>query len=400
MSFLADVRIAWVFPSLGENKRQGYPWHSVLSKFTQRFLQTKIFTARWPGFAEGFEDSFTVEVVGDLKFVETKSNPNGYGAGFTFLSPNIVRYLLSFQPQVIFVCAFSLWTLLVLLLKPVIKSRVIIVYEGSSPGVDYRGSKLRLALRRWMVRAADAFITNNQAGKNYLVEVLNASPDEVFARPYEIATPELLLRAMPQTDSLQLNLKKPVFIAVGQLIPRKGIHLLLQACAILREQGYQNYTVLIAGDGPQRQELETLSQEYHLQDCIHWAGWVDYSELGAYFQNADVFIFPTLEDTWGMVTLEAMALGKPVLCSKWAGTAEMVVDGVNGYVFDPHEPEKMAEAMGRFINNIDLIKVMGEKSQEMMAPYTPETVCEFFTEVVNFVLDKEKNEPISSKFLS
>jgi glycosyltransferase involved in cell wall biosynthesis len=385
-----NLRIAWVFPSLGENKRQGYPWHSVLSKFNQKFPQTKIFTARWPGFAEGFEDSFAVEVVGNLKFVETKSNPNGYGAGLTFLSPAIVSHLFSFKPQVILVCAFSLWTLLVLLLKPFIKSRVIILYEGSSPGVDFRGSKLRLAFRRWMVRTADAFITNNNPGKNYLVEVLGASPNQVFAQPYEIATPELLLKAMPTDNSLQLNLKKPVFISVGQLIPRKGINFLLEACAILKRQGYQNYTVLLAGDGSQRQELETLSHNYQVQDCIHWAGWVDYSELGAYFQASDVFVFPTLEDTWGMVTLEAMALGKAVLCSKWAGTAEMVVDGVNGYVFDPHEPEKIAEMMSRFINDIELTKVMGAKSQEIMAPYTPESVCEFFTDVVKFVLKERK----------
>jgi glycosyltransferase involved in cell wall biosynthesis len=381
-----NLRVAWIFPSLGENKRQGYPWHSVLSKFTQEFEQTKIFTARWPGFAPGFEDSFSVQVVGNLKFVETKANPNGYGAGLTFLSPAIVGHLFKFKPQVILVCAFSLWTLLVLLLKPLTKSRVIILYEGSSPGVDFRNSRLRLAFRRWMVRAADALITNNSLGKNYLIEVLEALPNKVFAQPYEIATPELLLKAMPTDDSLQLNLKKPVFISVGQLIPRKGIHFLLEACAILKKQGYRNYTILVAGDGPQRQELETLSENYQIEDCVHWAGWVDYSELGAYFQAADVFVFPTLEDTWGMVTLEAMALGKPILCSKWAGTSEMIVDGVNGYVFDPYEPEKIAEKMRLFINNVELTKFMGAKSQEIMAPHTPDKVCNFFNDVVQFVL--------------
>jgi len=386
VSYKTDVRIAWVFPSLGENKRQGYPWHSVLSLFKQRFPNMKVFTARWPGFAEGFEDSFEVNVVGDLKFVETQINATGYSSGFTRLSPDIVRQLLKFKPQVIFVCAFSLWTLLILLFKPIARWRVIVAYEGSSSGVDYRNSKLRLALRRWMVNRTDAFITNNQAGKNYLIEVLGAYPDQVFARPYEIATPELLLRAMPSTETPSFKFQHPVFIAVGQVIPRKGIHLLLQACKLLQDWGYQHYTVVIAGDGDQRQELEAIAQNQQLQDCVHWAGWVDYSNLGAYFQSSDVFVFPTLEDTWGLVTLEAMALGKPVLCSKWAGTAEMVAEGINGYVFDPNQPEQIAQGMRRFIDKPELIQTMGEKSQEIMSPHTPEAVCEFFTDVVEFVL--------------
>lgn len=386
MSQLADTRIAWVFPSLGENKRQGYPWHSVLSKFTQRFSKTTVFTARFPGFAEGFEDTFVVKVVGDMKYVETGKNASGYNPGVASLSPGIIQHLLRLRPNVVFAGAFSMWTLLVLLLKPIGGWRVVIAYEGSSPSVDYRNSTWRIALRQFMAGMADAFITNNQAGKSYLTDVLSVPADRVFARPYEIATPDLLLKSMGEGSALSLDLKRPVFITVGQVIHRKGIKFLLDACKILKQQGYDSYTVLVAGEGPQREELQAYCEQEQLSDCVHWAGWVDYSHLGSYFQYADVFVFPTLEDTWGMVTLEAMALGKPVLCSKLAGTAEMVVEGENGYTFDPYQPEAIAELMRRFIDNPDQIKSMGEKSQQLMAPHTPDTVSQFFEDVVKFVV--------------
>lgn len=382
-------RIAWLLPSMGTNKRQGYPWHSVLSEFTKLFPDTTIFTGEWPGFAEGFEDSFKVEVVGKFKYIETSKQTKGYSSGFSPLSPKIIGHLIKLKPKVIFTTAFSLWTLFVVFLKSIFNWKIVIVYEGSSPGVDYQNSGLRLWSRKLITSQVDAFITNNNAGKKYLIEVLGAKPEEVFARPFEIATPSLLLASYGNIPEKELQLPRPIFITAGQLIPRKGINLLLKACALLQQHGISNYTLLIAGDGEQREELESLSQQYQLEDCVKWLGWVEYSNLGAYFQSADVFVFPTLEDTWGLVTLEAMALGKPVICSQHAGTSEMVADGENGYIIDPDQPEELGSMMLRFIEQSDLIKTMGQKSQQIMEPHTPQTVSKFLGETAEFVLAKK-----------
>ncbi len=104
-----------------------------------------------------------------------------------------------------------------------------------------------------------------------------------------------------------------------------------------------------------------------------------------FFRGADVFVLPTLEDTWGVVVLEAMVLGKPVLCSKWAGAAEIVVDGENGYIFDPYNPEAIAEIMHRFIRQADLITLMGRKSQHLMTQYTPEVAGRFLAKAASSV---------------
>ena len=181
-------------------------------------------------------------------------------------------------------------------------------------------------------------------------------------------------------------MQQPVFIVVGGIIPRKGLDRLLEACAILQRQGCDDYTLLVVGDGPQREELENFTQKNDLTKCVQWAGRVDYNHLGAYFRKADVFVLPTLEDTWGLVLLEAMVLGKPILCSKWAGAAELVIDGENGYCFDPYEPAKLAELMRRFINDPDLAASMGHKSEQLMTQYTPEAAAKFLSEVTSFVL--------------
>lgn len=375
-----DLRIAWLLPTAW------FYWQPALSEFTRLFPQTRIFTGLWPGFARGFENLLAVEVVGNRRVVEITPGTAGYGSSFTYLSPSIVSRLLRFKPHIIFSSSFGIWTILALLLKPWGKWRVVIAYEGSSPGVDYRGSAVRLSLRRAMVQAADACITNSQAGKAYLIEILKAKEDCVFAQPYEVPDSRSLLEQGGDSEPNIPQLRHPIFLFVGSINPRKGLHLLLEACVLLQRKGFHDYTLLVVGDGPQREELEAFSQKHGLEDRVQWAGRVEYSNLGAYFRSADVFVLPTLEDTWGLVVLEAMIFGKPVLSSKGAGAVEMVLEGENGYCFDPRNPEGLAEAMGRFIDDPSLIVSMGQKSQQLIAQYSPKAAAQFLAEVTSFVL--------------
>jgi glycosyltransferase involved in cell wall biosynthesis len=373
-------KVAWLLQGAGAY------WQPIVSEFTRLFPQTTVFTADWPGFLPGFEDSFTVKQVGNIKVLSLPGQQKGYAPSFTYLSPSLVGYLLPFNPDIVFSTGFSIWTLLALLFKPWGKWRVVIVYDGSSPGVDYQGSRLRLFQRRAMARLTDAFITNNQVGQDYLTSVIGVNKKRVFDRPYLVPHPKTYSQDIEDSQQVDSPLQRPVFIFAGHLIPRKGLYELLKACSILQAQGYKNYTLLVVGDGPQRQELEFFVNSNKLENQVKWVGYVEYEQVGAYFQQADVFVFPTLEDVWGLVAVEAMMFGKPILCSKWGGAVELLVDGENGYVFDPHNPEKLAELMSQFINSPDLINRMGEKSKQIMANHTPDAVSKFLAEVVGFVM--------------
>ena len=385
MDTFARLRVAWLVPTAW------FYWQPPLSEFTKIIPHTKVFTGLFPGFAQGVEGTLDIEVVGDRKVINMTKSSTGYGSNFTYLSPKIVSYLLRFKPHVIFSSSFGVWTICAILLKPIGKWRVVIAYEGSSPSVDCQNSVLRLSLRRAMVKAADALITNSKAGKNYLTTTLNARENKVFHQPYEVpaiqalrANTEESATSTSEQDLILHQLQKPVFLFVGGIVPRKGLHLLLSACVILQKQGYRNYTLLIVGDGAQRQELETFCQKHSLQACVKWAGQVDYKLIGTYFHHADVFVLPTLEDTWGMVVLEAMVLGKAILCSKAAGASEMIVEGENGYLFEPHQPEEIAEAMRRSIEKPEISIAMGKKSQQIMAQHTPEIAAQFLAQITAF----------------
>jgi glycosyltransferase involved in cell wall biosynthesis len=375
----SNPRIAWLLPVAW------FYWQPFLSEFAQLFPDTQIFTGLWPGFAQGLENSFAVTQLGRMTFIETAQNATGYGSGFTYLSPRIVGALLRFRPQVVFADSFRIWTILALLLKPLGGWRVILAYEGSSPGVDYRGSALRLWLRRLMVRGSDAYITNSQAGATYLSEVLGADADRIFARPYEVPDIQPMLA---DPTGFQPSQSRPLFLFVGHTVPRKGLPGLLEACLLLQKQGFTNYQVVAVGDGEQREELIEFVRSHGLEGQVSLPGRVEYGQLGAYFVQADVFVFPTLEDTWGTVVLEAMLFAKPVLCSRWAGTAELIREGENGSVFDPYYPEQLAERMRGFIERPEQAEIMGYHAKQDMAVYTPAAIAQSLSKVVEVALNR------------
>lgn len=375
-----NLRIAWLLTVAP------FYWHPLLSELRQLFPQLTLFTGGWPGFAQGYENSFKVEVVGERKVITLARIPMGYDASFMYLSPRIVGYLLRFCPDVIFADGFCIWTVLALFLKQFTKWKIVIIYDGSSPTVDDRKSQIRLLFRRRLAQTVDAFITNNQGGKDYLINVIRAKKDVVFAEPYLVPDVKALLQQSENTNLIKSQLPHPIFLFVGQIIPRKGLHNLLEACSILKKQGYLHYTLLIVGDGLQRKELETYIKTHNLEANVKWIGKVEYSRLGAYFEKADIFVFPTFEDVWGMVVPEAMSFGKPILCSNRAGAAELIIEGENGYCFEPHNSENIAQLMSRFINNSELAVSMGSKSKQMMTQYTPKNAAECIAQVTSFIM--------------
>lgn len=379
-----DLRVAWLVPEVG----LGAYWQPVLREFTKVFKNTVFYTGGvWPGFDPQMPGSSAIQLVGKTTFVETTKIEAGYDRGFIVVSPSIIGYLLQFRPHIVFPQAFSLWTVIVALLKPLMRWKIAIIYDGTSPNTDFRDSSFRTFVRRILVRFADAFVSNSNSGTKYLREVLNVPEDKIFTRTYLVPDAGALMKRLEETKRPNLQLKRPIFLYVGRITARKGIKTLLEAGAILKSQGYSDYSLLIVGKGDQQEELENFIKERNFEEQVTWGGWVEYGNLGAYFQQADVFVFPTFEDVWGMVVPEAMVFGKPILCSSGANSCELIAEGENGYIFDPKAPQELASAMQRFLDNPDLIKSMGERSRQLIAQQTPESAAQGYVEVTSFLMD-------------
>jgi glycosyltransferase involved in cell wall biosynthesis len=355
-------------------------WHPLLSQMARHVSQLCLFTAGWPNYAQGFENAFDVQIVGSRKVLSVNHKQKRYGSGFMYLSPLILKSLGQFKPHVIFADGFCLWTALVLLSKMWQRWQVIIVYDGSSPNVDFRNNKLRLTLRRIMTRYADGWVTNTNSGRSYLVEALGTPIQKVSKHPYLVPDCNAMLEGeLPEFPPI--TPEQPIFLVVGQLIPRKGIEELIEGCALLLQESYSNFTVWIIGEGWQRNELKALGIAKGLESHLFWIGNVNYQKLGYFLKQADIFIFPSLEDVWGMAVPEAMSFGKPILCSKWAGSAELIVEGHNGYRFDPNQPQQIAKLMQGCIDSPRKFAQMGLKSKRIMENHKVEQAAQHLAEL-------------------
>jgi glycosyltransferase involved in cell wall biosynthesis len=380
----STIRVAWLFPSLA----RGFYWHPVLAELAKVFPEMITFTGHWTGYSPNYEGAFRVRVVGTFKFFLIKKSSSGYDRAIILPSLKIVPNLAHFKPNVIMTAAFSFWTFIAVLLKPLYKWKIVIVFDGISPSLGGEKSKAHKLWRNIIAAFTDAFITNSQSGKDYLVEQLGIDTYKVFSKPYEV--PDHL-------SFFGKDIKKPspfpwehtgrqVFLSVGQLITRKGISFLLDACLLLKEKGYTSWSLVIVGDGPLRAHLQDYTRSIGLEDSVHWQGWIDNASLGIYFQSVDVFVFPTLEDIWGVTVLEAMLFDKPILCSKEAGASELIKEGENGFTFDPTHPERLAELMKILIDRPELVRSMGERSGQLMRPFTPKNTANHLASVIETVL--------------
>lgn len=130
-----------------------------------------------------------------------------------------------------------------------------------------------------------------------------------------------------------------VAIHVGRISYEKELEMVVRAMQRI------DATLLVAGKGPAKADVEKLVEDLGLQDKVVFAGFVPDSELPAYYNAADIAVSASKFETQGLSILEAMASGKPVACRNGRAFAEIVHDGVNGYLFD--DVDGCVEAMER-----------------------------------------------------
>jgi glycosyltransferase involved in cell wall biosynthesis len=131
---------------------------------------------------------------------------------------------------------------------------------------------------------------------------------------------------------------------VGALSPVKGVEYLIHAIPQILKL-LPDTRFLLIGEGPQRELLEELIQKYEVGKEVELLGYMPHNKLLPYYQQADLFVMPSINEPQGIVALEAMACGLPVVASNVGGIPEMVQHGKTGMLVPPAEPESLAKAI-------------------------------------------------------
>ena len=245
-----------------------------------------------------------------------------------------------------------------------------------------------------MRHAPDAYMVNGSQGRDYLqsicvpakrvFEIGEAVDAEPFAEP---------LTAEKRTAIRnELGVRGQCFLFCGALIPRKGLDLLLDAWEHFTRQEDVNVTLLVVGDGPDRAKLERRVAETGLEN-VRLIGHLQRDRLPAIYHASDVFVFPTLEDCWALVVNEAMVAGLPVINSKYAGSADLITEGITGWTIDPLDPADMLRGLQLAWEARDDRERMSRAARTAVATMSISAVAERIRRTVEFVRAPRRGGP-------
>ncbi|MBA7587015.1 D-inositol-3-phosphate glycosyltransferase [subsurface metagenome] len=160
-----------------------------------------------------------------------------------------------------------------------------------------------------------------------------------------------------------INKNSLVYLVVAKFSPREAPQDVIRAFQMLNTK---NSTLIVVGDGPQRNEIHTISNDSG-QGLILFPGYVSYSQLPLYYAIADVFIHPAHNECWGVSVNEAMVCGLPVIAADTVGSAtDLVENGINGFIYPHGQIEILCDKMRFFLINQKKLSKMGRKSKSII----------------------------------
>lgn len=251
----------------------------------------------------------------------------------------------------------------------------LVLSESVSLGDSPLGRRAPFLVRALLRRCAGVIVSGRTAMDHALA--LGVPEDRIF-----VASPSVdVSRFVPPTsaamkkeirDLLGLS-AKTVCLYVGRLVPWKGIDDLLDAFSMLRPSDLGLHLQLV-GDGPSRAAVESrVAADPILRGNVTLTGHVSEETLEKFYAAADIFVFPTRRDVWGLVLNEAMSAGLAVVASDGAAAArELIEDGTQGVVVPAGRPEALADALRRLHGDRGLRERMGIAARErILSGFTP-----------------------------
>ena len=218
----------------------------------------------------------------------------------------------------------------------------------------------------WGYKYFFAYVRSTIARTDRLIAV--SAPCVTAVRPY---FPDACFQVIP--NGVDTDLYRPLrpgeerppgpprILFVGRFDPRNGLDALLEAAAILRDEG-RDFVVQVVGDGPMRPVYHRQARSLGLWDRVEWLGLLD-EERPRLYREATVFAAPCVLASFGVVLLEAMASGTPIVCADNVGFRQVIRDGAPGRFVPPGDAAALAAGIAEQLDDAGLRRDWGERGR-------------------------------------
>lgn len=256
--------------------------------------------------------------------------------------------------------------------------------HGRHRGIWDQGQQYINDIEWWLTYEAWRVIVCSRAMRAEVQGLFHLSQDKVSVIPngVDLTVPKGWEKVSRETYAAP---DERLIFHIGRMVPEKGAGVLLEAMPILRKR--HPVKLVVGGTGPYLDELKRRAHELGVAQHCYFAGWLPDATVHALYRFADVAVVPSTYEPFGIVALEAMGRGTPVVVSDTGGLGETVQHEVNGLKALPGHVQSLAEQIDRLLSDRDLAaRLAAEGLRQVRERYTWEKVAEATAEVYDSVL--------------
>lgn len=312
-----------------------------------------------------------------VSFQRTWKHPHGFTETIYIHIPyDTLFLLLRKRPDVIISAELGIRSLQATVYKLIRPRSRLVTWATLSEYTEKGRGRLRLRLRKWILKRADAVIVNGESGARYIRQ-FGIDDQKIIRVPYTTDIESFITK----THHPELPYK---LLYAGSLTERKGLLPFMEALLLWGTKHPEiKLEFHLAGEGPLEHTLHSMTPPENLS--VNFLGFIQYHKLPEVYAGADIFILPTFADEWGLVVNEAMASGLPVLGSIYSqAVEELVEEGTTGWLFHPDRQDEILGALDRSLClTPQELNQMGKAAQLKISRFTPEYIADCMLKSIN-----------------
>ncbi len=290
--------------------------------------------------------------------------------------PEVIKYIRDFRRDVIVLQGYSSFTAM-LAINYMILHRIPFILWADGAFIPQKERLFKRLLKRRLIGNASAWLSSGKITTDFFA-FYGAQKEKIYQYPLAAFEAAYILKEVPGEDEKKLIRSKlgieesHMILYAGSFIHRKGVDILIKATNDIED------TAVVFAGGKDLTPYADAIRDGHACKYVP-VGFKKADELVDFYKAADIFVFPTREDIWGLVINEAMALGLPIITTdRCIAGLELIENGVNGFICPSEDYIAMEKKIRELLDNEDLRRSMGEANLHLIKEYSLEKMTSAF----------------------
>ena len=257
-------------------------------------------------------------------------------------------------------------------------NRKKIPYSISIHGTDVIGGRRKSIIEKMLMKKAVTGAKSVISNSYYLGRQLEKTLGISITDKQTVIWNGIHLEKYDPDEAITTN---NTIVSVGRFVYKKGFDVLVDAFSRMKKQ-CPDARLILVGDGTERAKCEQLAEKLGILDSIVFLGLVDNKMIPSVMKQGRFFVLPSRNEPFGIVVLEAMALGIPVIATDSGGVTEILDGGKFGCLIPTEDPDKMAECMIRFYEDDAQLEELREKGLDRVKQFSMERVVSQYDQII------------------